>query len=73
MNLYPRPRKPVEQSKLPSYLTCPWCPAQSLHTRSCFFVQGITRAFQYVKYVCPANHEFWVQNNVLPMRMQEGQ
>jgi hypothetical protein len=43
-------------------------------TKSSFLKEGRGpqgTSLQYKMYVCPAKHEFWVENNVLPVRMQE--
>jgi hypothetical protein len=52
--------KPVRipQSLLPSYLNCPFCPAQAYLTRG---GDSIFRDRGYRQYVCPANHKFLVK------------
>jgi hypothetical protein len=63
----------IEQSNLSSYLNCPFCPAQAYMTRGgLLFARDsrFTKGLSLRKYVCPAKHEFLVED-VLPMAMQE--
>jgi hypothetical protein len=49
------------QSTLPSYLTCPFCPAQAFLTRGGQVGKVNLRNFGVRQYVCPADHKFFVE------------
>jgi hypothetical protein len=49
------------QSILPSYLTCPWCPAQAYLTRGGQINKTNFRDLGLRQYICPANHKFLVE------------
>lgn len=74
MNLYPSECTSkiasvnTRQSNLPSYLNCPFCPAQAYLTRGGQVGKINFRNQGLRQYVCPANHKFLVEETFYELR-----